>query len=42
MFKNGSYWQPPPLNRYTQGSPDESYEKAKKEFEDRKGNLSHE
>lgn len=40
MFKNGSFWQPPPLNRYTKGSPDESYEKAKHELEIRKGNLS--
>ena len=42
MFKNGSFWQPPPLNRYTKGSPDESYEKAKHELEIRKGSLSNE
>ena len=42
MFKNGSYWQPPPLNRYTQGSPDEAYEKAKTECEIRRGNLCNE
>ena len=22
MFKNGSYWRPPPLNPYTQGMPE--------------------
>ena len=42
MFKNGSYWQPPPINRYTQGSPDDSFEKAKFELEMRKENLSNE
>ncbi len=42
MFKNGSFWQPPPLNRYTQGSPDESYENARHELEIKKGNLSNE
>lgn len=42
MFKKGSFWQPPPVNRYTQGMPDESYEKARHEFEIRKGSLSNE
>ena len=42
MFKNGSFWQPPPLNRYTEGSPDESYEKARHELEVRKGSLCNE
>lgn len=23
MFKDGSFWRPPPLNPYTQGMPDE-------------------
>ena len=43
MFKKGSLWKPPPVNRYTQGTPDESYEKAKRELEVRKGfNLTNE
>ena len=42
MFKNGSYWQPPALNRYTQGLPDEAYEKAKQEVEIKKTNLTNE
>ena len=42
MFKHGSFWQPPPLNRYTQESTDDSYEKVRQEFEIRKGNLSNE
>ena len=42
MFKNGSFWKPPPMNRYTQCSTDESYERAKKELEIRKGNLTNE
>lgn len=39
MFKGGSYWQPPPLNRYTrrQASPDLAYARAKSELEERKG-----
>ena len=33
MFENGSYWQPPPLNRFTKGCDfDDSYEKVKKEL----------
>lgn len=41
MFKNGSFWRPPPVNRYTQGTPDETYEKAKRELETKsKGNLA--
>jgi hypothetical protein len=42
MFKKGSYWKPPPVNRYTQGSFDDAYEKAKREFEIRKNNLTNE
>lgn len=36
MFKGGSYWQPPPLNRYTrrQNSPDLAYARAKSELEE--------
>jgi U2-associated protein SR140 len=40
MFKSGSWWLPPPINRYTQGSPDDSYEKANAEFEVKKGMLN--
>ena len=32
MFKGGSYWLPPPVNRYTRGSPDSAYLKAKEEL----------
>ena len=33
MFENASYWQPPPLIRFTRGCDyDESYEKVKKEL----------
>ena len=42
MFKNGSYWQPPPLNRYTQGSSDDAYDRAKQEVEIKKNNLTNE
>lgn len=42
MFKTGSYWIPPPMNRYTRGCRDEAYEKARAEFKDRKGKLSNE
>jgi len=33
MFAGGSFWQPPPLNRYTQGMPDEAYEAARRELD---------
>ncbi|CAF0758801.1 unnamed protein product [Didymodactylos carnosus] len=33
MFTNGSTWIPPPLNQYTQGMPDEAFEKAKQEYD---------
>jgi RNA recognition motif-containing protein len=33
MFKGGSYWKPPPRNRYTQGSPDEGKHKVKVDLE---------
>lgn len=43
MFENGSYWIPPPLIKYTQGSPDEAYDKALGELETQKeGALSRE
>lgn len=42
MFKTGSYWIPPPINRYTQGCVDEAYEKARLIFEDRKEKLTNE
>lgn len=42
MFKTGSYWIPPPINRYTQGCPDEAFKKAQLEFQERKGKLSNE
>lgn len=42
MFKTGSYWIPPPVNKYTRSCADESYDKAKLEFKERKGKLSNE
>ncbi|CAF0975495.1 unnamed protein product [Didymodactylos carnosus] len=33
MFINGSTWIPPPLNQYTEGMPDEAFEKAKQEYD---------
>jgi U2-associated protein SR140 len=42
MFKNGSYWQPPPVNRFTTCSRDESYERAYREIEVKKGKLANE
>jgi hypothetical protein len=42
MFKNGSYWQPPKVNRFTKFGRNEAYERAKSELMDRKGQLSDE
>lgn len=42
MFKNGSYWQPPQINRFTRCGRNDSYEKAKSELVDKKGQLSDE
>jgi U2-associated protein SR140 len=36
MFRGGSLWQPPPLNRYTEGEADEDYAKARLELGHRK------
>ncbi|XP_064638246.1 U2 snRNP-associated SURP motif-containing protein-like isoform X2 [Lineus longissimus] len=37
MFKNGSYWQPPPLNPYTSGMPEEL---LNKDDQPKKGQLT--
>jgi hypothetical protein len=42
MFKDGSEWIPPALNSYTRGDSDESYEKARRELEQKKGRLTNE
>ena len=42
MYKDGSFWIPPTLNSYTKGEIDESYEKARRELEQKKGRLSNE
>lgn len=43
MFKNGSRWIPPPINSYTKGETEnESYEKARRELENKKGRLTNE
>ncbi len=42
MFKNGSYWLPPPVNKYTQSVSDEAFDKAFSEFEIKKGAFSKE
>jgi len=39
MFKNGSFWQPPPLNRYTKGPEDTAYETAWTELNVRQDKL---
>jgi hypothetical protein len=40
MFKTGSFWLPP--RSFTVVGPDESYEKARQELEDKKGKLTNE
>jgi U2-associated protein SR140 len=42
MFKHGSYWVPPPVNKYTQSVSDEAFDKAFSEFEIKKGAFSKE
>ena len=42
MFKGGSFWQPPSINKYTQGLPDESFDKVYAEFETKKDAMTYE
>ena len=35
MFKNGSFWRPPPIDPYTRGMPDELVGKARRDNRDR-------
>lgn len=42
MFKNGSFWRPPPLNPYLHGPYDDKEEEEEEEEGTKKGSLKEE